>query len=678
MPPILHRHLRTGLDYDGIDTTPEDLLESLPDEQYDSQQRAAKRRRIETIATSLIKGTKPIILSATLRGPFEKWENPWGARGSGKDTRAAKENNSRIGSRVTKEGGRHRRIGTEGRIAGATVTARSNYRSRTTKDRGVGIAQEPPTLDGNHNRILQQGDEHEGRDLECVTGPAAEERSAATEYFSAPDQRALNDDSPSSRYRSPERFTDNVTRTAIIPAECVQQRASLQSYDPPTVTAFTLENTTPAGDRLAASYSTHSSARRLRNDSPDVLQLQEVNRAVAEGYQSARRLAWNAINQISQTRQQGTPILRENVLLSAAVCGRGTPIPVTEDAAIRTSNRRTSKEAAQRQPISHDLVASPALGSSIGFTYRKTEKTKAKDKGKPRLVTFSSSPRGAKDSDSALEKVQSDHVIPEEEDEGTGDPAVSDEVQEPHPDVNDIVGNGVAVAETYINPERHESRRSSRLSSNYSTQAALMLAQLEFQEDTAPSVLSDTPRAHWQSQDDKPQPDRLEPGPVITPFQTFNAELDRKHLDPPGSSFSGPLLSTQDLFAAASPFAFSTTKKKSVRPQRSTLRFSILSNERGEHGDGGRSPMPSAERIPLKDRNCKVSFRNAPFHGWQSSINGSQTDKASQHSMAQSPKPSGIDVQLSLLDFHTSLDDLGPNGDLDFTDRFLRNLDGMN
>jgi hypothetical protein len=731
MPPILHRHLRTGLDYDSIDPAPEDLLESLPDEYYDPQQRAAKRRRLEAIATSVIKGQKPIILSATLRGPFEKWENPWGTKGAGKDTIKGKEKNERIVSRVTKGGKSHARIGTEHRVVGATVTARSNYRSKLAKRNGIDIAQEPPAFHVNHNGNPQQEDEHQERDMESITGRTAEEHYVATECFTIADQSVLNHGSPPSGPPPPERFIENMNPTATPlhqvdtqsegqhtappaitltkthtmntewrssasasmlisspvrasaaanpskPSQYAQERASPQSRDSRIPCNQTMEDTILARDQLNVLHSTRSSARRPEPNTPNVLRLQEANSSVAEGYQSARQLAWNAINRVSQTGQQGTPVLRDSIMLSAAVCAQETPTPVIKDPAIRRSGRRTSKEVAQRQPISHDLVASPALGSSIGFVYRKTEKTKSKEKANPRLLTFSSSPGITKDSNQVMEEAQLDPATLEKDGNNIADQGVLAEVQARRPDVYDTMGTSASVAEECLSQGEPDSRRSSRLFSNYSTQAALLLAQMEFQDGTFSSVSSDTPRAHWHLQDDTPQPNRREPSPVITPFHTFNAELDKRHPIPPDSVFRGPPLSTQDLFAAASPFAFSTMKKKSVRPQRSILRFSVLSNGKDEHDDGARSPTPSAERMPLKDRNYKVSFKNSPFHGSQTSVNGSQTEKASQESMLQTQKPTRIDVGLPLLDFHPSLDDLGPNGDLEFTDRFLRNLDGI-
>lgn len=58
------------------DIGPEDLLGS--DDELDDTARAAKRRKIEKIAESYLQGNPLFILSASLRGPFDKdWTNPW-------------------------------------------------------------------------------------------------------------------------------------------------------------------------------------------------------------------------------------------------------------------------------------------------------------------------------------------------------------------------------------------------------------------------------------------------------------------------------------------------------------------------------------------------------------------------------------------------------------------------
>ncbi|RMZ73572.1 protamine P1 [Pyrenophora seminiperda CCB06] len=78
MPPSLHPHLRRGLDFDGFYLHPDDVIEEASTEPQDPEQRAAKRRRIEAVASQYLRGQPPVIVTASLRGPFNHgWKNPW-------------------------------------------------------------------------------------------------------------------------------------------------------------------------------------------------------------------------------------------------------------------------------------------------------------------------------------------------------------------------------------------------------------------------------------------------------------------------------------------------------------------------------------------------------------------------------------------------------------------------
>ncbi|EXJ84140.1 hypothetical protein A1O3_04807 [Capronia epimyces CBS 606.96] len=64
------------------------------DVQEDEQQKAAKRRRIESEATAYLRGEPPYILTAQLKGPFDNgWQNPWKRR---KKTTGSNESTTRI------------------------------------------------------------------------------------------------------------------------------------------------------------------------------------------------------------------------------------------------------------------------------------------------------------------------------------------------------------------------------------------------------------------------------------------------------------------------------------------------------------------------------------------------------------------------------------------------------
>ena len=190
-----------------------------------------------------------------------------------------------------------------------------------------------------------------------------------------------------------------------------------------------------------------------------------------------------------------------------------------------------------------------------------------------------------------------------------------------------------------------------------------------------PPMTEDNPPTPWLEQVGSTPQDPIVPSQAFTPFHKFNAALEEDY--PPEPTMPDLPISTQDLFAAVSPFGFSTVKK-SARPPASNLRFSVFASpgqDTPSHGGGppnrAKSPTPS-ERIPLKAKNSRVSFV-----GTQSE-RGSQSEKGSQESITPRPlKAPLMQAEVPQLDFHTSLDVLRRNSELNFTDRFLLNLEDL-
>ncbi|KAF2686539.1 hypothetical protein K458DRAFT_199295 [Lentithecium fluviatile CBS 122367] len=384
---------------------------------------------------------------------------------------------------------------------------------------------------------------------------------------------------------------------------------------------------------------------RPRNPGPDVhssiIHAHHAYPSILEGHRAATNLALLAVEKAKISPGTERRPSREKAHESAERCAQTAP----------SSNAKGTRATSNKKRCLNNLVTSPAAASSTGLRYRKVGEEKPKQgaqKAKPRPVTFSSSPAVG----NGL------HPIP-----GAPPTELSpvEESRSARRDIYEIPSDPSASEEE----EQQQSFRSSR-NSGYSTQAAMMLAQLEFQEGTMPSVASETPGPWVPAHNDTPQQHAAEPSLAFTPFSAFNAKLDRAH--PENTIAKDIPISTQELFSAASPFAFSTVKKKPMRPQGSSLRFAVFpSGDQDGNIDrikGARSPTPS-ERLPLKAKNSKVSFRSTT------------SEKGSQDSSLLEPKLTKQDVDLPQLDFRTSSDDLGPNGDLEFTDRFLRNLKGI-
>jgi hypothetical protein len=278
-------------------------------------------------------------------------------------------------------------------------------------------------------------------------------------------------------------------------------------------------------------------------------------------------------------------------------------------------------------------VARSASASSAGFVYRRVGGSKAR---KPRAVSFSS-PEAVV---TKAIKAESVHRTAEEAAEA---------------DSSDDCG-------------QQESCQSNR-NSAYSTQAAMLLAQLEFQQDSSPSKSPETLRPWSQPTSNTPRTALPEASPAITPLSVFNTSLKNACLD--DSVLRGAPLSTQDLFTAASPFAFSTIEKKRANPLQNSLRSALaVGRTQGTSAEKttAPSPTPSAERLPLKDKN-------APSLASLACGKTSQTSQLSQTRLVESPSRGVLGgLELPELDLHTSLDDFGPEGDVHFTDRFLAGL----
>ncbi|KAF2031968.1 hypothetical protein EK21DRAFT_99292 [Setomelanomma holmii] len=302
--------------------------------------------------------------------------------------------------------------------------------------------------------------------------------------------------------------------------------------------------------------------------------------------------------------------------------------------------------------------------SSIGFVYQKVAGTKwtvgNAPRSKPRAMNFNSSP--------ALKKNKTSNSIPlNGSNENEAD---KDEMRLAEADVSSQ-SKTVAAGRQAIEQEREEqsagSRRASR-QSMMSTQAAMLLAQLEFQESTFPTSPSVSFRPWSQPQDETPRAVMAELSPAMTPLSVFKPELDQP--DAFNSVLRDPPISTQDLFAAASPFAFSTVKKKPIAPQRSKLRVAMIPfDEVGEGVDDAvaRSLSSSPGRIPLKDKNIARS-------PWSFTVD--KCIRASQESLGRKERRIDDDVESPQLDLHGSMDDYGPSGSLHFADRLIRNLNG--
>lgn len=328
----------------------------------------------------------------------------------------------------------------------------------------------------------------------------------------------------------------------------------------------------------------------------------------------------------------------------------------TSSDAAHTGKKRKKKPANNAMPsLRHNHVTSPTFASS-GFMYRKVgeaKRAKSSNGAKPQPVTFSS-PDVAKQEPAML---TGHEIEPADEANEHASVAVAERRIERRPDIYDFPGS----------PQDQEQNYKSNRASDFNTQAALMMAHMEFQDGTMPTI-AEGAAAPWLM-DSTAHGDPIIPSPAFTPFSKFNATLGGEHTLE--RTMHDMPISTQDLFATASPFANSTVKKP-TKPPASNLRFSVFANREQDSPSHDRSrdgtgSSTNSQRRPLRDKNSRVSFVGSQAE------KGSQGERASQDSNTPRPckAPMVQAVELPHLDFQAS------NGDLDFTDRFLLNVGEM-
>ncbi|KAJ4326071.1 hypothetical protein N0V94_000233 [Neodidymelliopsis sp. IMI 364377] len=691
MPPTLHPCLKRGLHLDALPIDRNDLVEDVPAEYHDAQHQSAKRRRVETIALQYLRGKRPVILTASLKGPFTKeWKNPWTNRvkarpnaqkeqeGHGKARSKALQVASPEASRAaaydedlmysqselaplpataplpdehdTSGATEFFSINTEQFVANhspanpfwlrrpaASVTFPANSQTDKTPTKKHN---ERPDLGNRQDLQFAQLKRLLGRHLSpsCVARPNDWQSSASApmDISSCEKKATMGTHSPAQDPSQTQQSSD-IPDSSRLRADSAQEEEARSSQAGQNAQTIMAAETPSKPQKDLMTTSSQGIPERSRDmNSFEVL-------VPATTYKTP---ATEQMPQPSPTRESPSGTLRQS---SSATC-------------------KTSGKDAVPGRLRHDMVTSPAPASSTGFAYRRI--CNKMPKTKPRVVSFSSSPTFKKKAgDSTIADVEAPTLAVEAEafQQGMSDAVAGVTDGDVNQENNEQEAEGHE-AQQHADGESHEEQQDSHRSkqSQYSTQAAMLLAQLEFQEDLSQSSTSSATLRPWsQPAQNTPPPVLLQPSPAITPLSVFNARLDDSLGDVSGASvLHAPFVSTQDLFNAASPFAFSTVKKKSERSRRSSVRFTMASRFAGSVT--AKSPTPSAERVPLKEKNISKL--------WSFTHDKSSVD--SPKLTSQSPRRDTNDVELPQLDFHTSLDDFGPNADIHFTDCFLKGLNG--
>ncbi|KAI4661431.1 uncharacterized protein J4E79_005244 [Alternaria viburni] len=663
MPLSLHPHLKRGLDFDAFHVDPEDTIEEPPAEYEDPAHRAAKRRRIEAIASRYLRGRPPVIITAALRGPFDNgWKNPWTKpivekrRISGKKNAVAGTSNANSKkvaagrNNTTKRRSSSRLNGGIGKDVAEDVAPQmaSPETSRAARD-DMDQREHDDSLDEIEvppaTAPLPDDDDAPGtaEPFSTNTNNRIQNRSPMTNPFwlRRPEsarvdmRKATNRNTDTSPSRSRSRNSTSQTQTQTLS----ELRLSLPKAP---IQAQKSAPETPAQEGWRSSASASMVISSPAKDADTNAQAQAAPTASPPRSQRTIPIITSSMG------SQGGPT-RQDVQQSAERLGHQTP-GLSSEGQPRRSSRRCTQNAPTFTEPQHGRVASPLPALSTG-------KPRRKAKLKPRAVNFDSSPEKIP---SAKKSCAEDVIRNEADDELQVDPTEAIVV--------DVQASPQVEGDASVIQNENSELRTSRSSrdSDWSTQAAMMRAQLEFQQSTFPMMSPEVLQLDSQtSLLDTPRPIIAAASAAVTPLSAFTVQRDEPLA--PETILQAPPISTQDLFGAASPFAFSTVKKKPEETQRSNLRFAFSPSDGVLRADAvAKSPTPTAERVPLKNKDNFTSF-------WSFA-----TDKASQISHGSfGDRSKGVlnEVGFPALNIDTSLGDFGPTGSLDFTDRFLRNID---
>lgn len=643
MPPALHRVLKRDLDLDGPTIHPDDLLEDLPLIDPSSYQQVAKRRRIESIALQyLSRGKTPLILSAGLRGPFDNgWNNPWANQ-----TKPKEFSRGSLAEDPGNQFGGHskNRTGNIGRLKKVKTIGETQSKRMTrspSPETSRAVRMESNLSQQDHDQVVTE--------VPLATAPFSENTVSGGTLFHSMDTVTSNKERsqlanpfwirrPDSQDRGnmgsiqPANLDSSPTRTRSQDTNLRKKIGETLKIGPPRAPIPPCKPVSQIGTPIVGMV--HASGSTL------------VSSPVKESNAEQHKFAGTVI---------GETMSSEDCNQSQVDMDCHVPSATLHS----TSSLYTQCRLAQARPKSpHDKDTST---SQIGLRKCVIETSIAgclKQRPKPRAVDFDSPPSmvkkpadpdamGLKTSENVEKEVLITNLSAQSQDASSGQ-SIGDEVGT----------NSVEPADADSQSEQ------SNCDSAMSTQAAMMLAQFEFQQSSCPVTSPDHRRPWSQAKLDVFQNSVPVLSPAMTPLSVFNDGMDKPALQ--ASAVRGPPMSTQDLFGAASPFAFSTVKKK-TDASRQLTNLVLSTNVKVKEGfkAPSKSPTPSCERIPLKAKNT-----SAPF--WASLLD--KASQASQESSMDISKRFTSDVELPQLDLRTSLDEYGPNGDLRFADRFLHEL----
>ncbi|KAL2002970.1 hypothetical protein VTN02DRAFT_5379 [Thermoascus thermophilus] len=613
------------------------------DDELDEPARAAKRRRIEKLGECYLQGKPPVILSASLRGPFDNgWVNPW------RKTRKQKASSTHEKSSAYRE--------TD--VADRIVIPETDFKKRRLEDGPL------TKLEGSRSRIRAissssaavsegkgdyakaRGEAHDrprpkeaGKDLarQCSrrTVPCANGLSAPNERPRSSLTRPVGDSwlktdrrnvdiqhinppmSPTPAVSRPRGSTDmskmNPPRVKISASRCPNPAGNSPSHVPTTRTVGFTPINSRKDSRPSASASPHHpksaskssvASRMQRSPSKSSSKTERhaplhpvkeprsrrVDKEKAEEHINMKRDApENGSTETQQTRSSLCIVPPSSHLPEFEYRRPKNPLDVTE----LSSRHSSPASSGQRNGRSKAAVQSPEPQQSS--TAEAMENPPACD---------------ANDEDIDIGHREGSPGVQENSTEGPAGLAPISGTADPTGHNSDFTGSeGIPSAQPLPSnsglPDHTISLESTEVPRNYgtegeydgnpdpqlSTQAVLSLVQKSFQNDLATPDRATQQTAGENSRSPRCSPTNdLATSKKITPFYRVNTAIQRASVN--GSRFRGAdgfqAMSTQCMIDAVTPFTFSTSKASDV----GTAGRYLSSVKKGKRESLAMSPSP--------------------------------------------------------------------------------------
>lgn len=615
------------------------------DDELDEPTRAAKRRRIEKLGECYLQGKPPVILSASLRGPFDNgWVNPW------RKTRKQKPSSTHKKSSVYRETNvpdrivipetdfKKRRLedGPLTKLEGSRSRMRAISSSSTAVSEGKGdhAKAKGEAHDRPDSRPKEAGKalarQYSRRTVPCTNGlsaPNERSRSSLTrpvgESWLKTDRRNVDiqhinpPKSPTPAVSRPRGSTDmskmNPPRVKISASRCPNPARNSPSHVPTTRTlGFTPINsrkdsrpsasTSPHRSRSASKSSVASRMQRSPSKSSSKSERQaplhpvkkprsrRMDKEKAEEHINMKRDAPENVSAETQHTRSSLCIVPPSSHLPEFEYRRPkNPIDVTglssrHSSPASSGQRNGSSKAAAQSAEPQQSTTSEAMENPLARDANDEHLDTCRREGSPGVQENSN------DGQAGLAPIS-----------GTADPTGhnSDSTgSERIPSAQPIPRNSgfpdhiislelTEVPRNYAPEGEHDGNPDPQLS----TQAALSLVQKSFQNDLA------TPdRETQQTAGDNSRFPRCSPikdlatSKKITPFYHVNTAIQRASIN--GSKFRGAdgfqAMSTQCMIDAVTPFTFSTSKASDV----GTAGRHMSSVKKGKRQSLAMSPSP--------------------------------------------------------------------------------------